>query len=217
MRILLVEDDDAIADSLRDGLLAEGFTVDRARTGAQACAAAPADLVLLDLGLPDGDGAEVCRELRRSSTVPIIVVTARGEEADRVAGLDLGADDYVVKPFGYRELLARIRAVTRRSAAGPEPAQVVGALTIDRRARRVALDGEELALTPTEYLIVVTLANDPGALVTRRELLDAVWGPHWYGTTKMIDVHVAALRKKLGDPGWIETARGVGFRFATVR
>ncbi len=217
MRILLVEDDDAIADSLRDGLLAEGFTVDRARTGAQACAAAPADLVLLDLGLPDGDGAEVCRELRRGSTVPIIVVTARGEEADRVAGLDLGADDYVVKPFGYRELLARIRAVTRRSAAGPEPAQVVGALTIDRRARRVALDGEELALTPTEYLIVVTLANDPGALVTRRELLDAVWGPHWYGTTKMIDVHVAALRKKLGDPGWIETARGVGFRFATVR
>lgn len=219
MRILITEDDDAIAEPLAAGLRREGFEVARARSGAEALAEPNADLVLLDLGLPDQDGFEVCRQLRARSSVPIIIVTARDDETDRVVGLELGADDYVVKPFGFRELVARIRAVTRRSAAVPVSAepQKIGELEIDRRSRRVFLAGEEIALTPKEYELLVVLAADPGALVTRREILAEVWDPHWYGTSKTVDVHVASLRKKLGDPAWIETSRGVGFRLGVGR
>jgi DNA-binding response OmpR family regulator len=214
MRILVVEDEDAIAEPLVGGLRREGFEVDRAATGAAALEAAPADVVLLDLRLPDTDGLDVCRRLRERSDVPIIVVTARGEEADRVVGLELGADDYVVKPFGLRELIARIRAVTRRTSARPhthEPIRV-GGLEIDERARRAQLDGKPLDLTPKEFDLLAALARDPGAAVSRRRLLEDVWETTWYGSAKTIDVHVAALRRKLGDPGWIETVRGVGFR-----
>ena len=214
MRILLVEDEDSIAEPLADGLRREGFDVVRAATGAAALEAAPADLVLLDLRLPDLDGLDVCRRLRERSGVPIIVVTARGEEADRVVGLELGADDYVVKPFGLRELIARIRAVTRRTGArgaAGEPLRV-GALEVDERARRATLDGRDLELTPKEFDLLAALARDPGAAVSRRRLLEEVWETTWYGSSKTIDVHVAALRRKLGDPGWIETVRGVGFR-----
>ena len=218
MKLLVVEDEDAIAEPLVEGLEREGFVVERAATGQAALAAPPADLVLLDLRLPDIDGLEVCRRLRERSRVPIIVVTARGEEVDRVVGLELGADDYVVKPYGLRELVARIRAVRRRA----EPVQaeqrplLVGGLTVDTRARRASLDGRALALTPKEFDLLALLAADPGAAVTRERIFEEVWGTRWYGSPKTIDVHVAALRRKLGDPGWIETVRGVGFRLRSA-
>jgi DNA-binding response OmpR family regulator len=145
--------------------------------------------------------------------VPIIVVSARGDEADRVVGLELGADDYVVKPFGIRELIARIRAVTRRSQARtPDAPLLIGELEIDLRARRVRLGAREVELTPKEFDLLAALAREPGAAVSRRRLLQDVWDTSWYGSTKTIDVHVAALRRKLGDPDWIQTVRGVGFR-----
>jgi DNA-binding response OmpR family regulator len=231
MRVLIVEDDDAIATPLAKGLEREGLSVDRVETGNDALSRSAADafdVVLLDLGLPDRDGFDVCRQLRARSDVPIIVVTARSEEVDRVVGLELGADDYIVKPFGLRELVARIRAVVRRRAPAPggddagragahghgDPhgAVEVGTLTVDRRTRRVAIDGDVVALTPKEFDLLAFLADDPGAVRPRQELLENVWDPHWYGPTKTLDVHVASLRKKLGDPGWIETVRGVGFR-----
>lgn len=213
MRVLIVEDEDAIAEPLAEGLRREGFDVARAASGAEALAAAPVDVVLLDLRLPDVDGLDVCRELRTRSTVPIIVVTARGEEADRVVGLELGADDYVVKPFGLRELIARIRAVTRRTRGAHEDAVVrIGDLEVDTRARRASVAGRDLELTQKEFDLLAALGRDPGAVLSRRRLLEDVWETSWYGSTKTIDVHVAALRRKLGDPTWIETVRGVGFR-----
>ncbi len=216
MQILLVEDEDTIAEPLAEGLRREGFEVERAATGADALAAPEADLVLLDLRLPDMDGLDVCRRLRERSQVPIIIVTARGEEADRVVGLELGADDYVVKPFGLRELIARIRAVTRRTSPRDAAATLrVGGLEIDERARRATLEGRELELTPKEFDLLTALAGDPGAAISRRRLLEEVWETSWYGSSKTIDVHVASLRRKLGDPGWIETVRGIGFRLRT--
>lgn len=213
MRVLIVEDEDAIAEPLAEGLRREGFDVARAATGAEALEATPADVVLLDLRLPDVDGLDVCRALRARSAVPIIVVTARGEEADRVVGLELGADDYVVKPFGLRELIARIRAVTRRTRGGHDSAVMrAGDLEVDGRARRASVAGRELDLTHKEFDLLAALARDPGAVLSRRRLLEDVWETSWYGSTKTIDVHVAALRRKLGDPAWIETVRGVGFR-----
>jgi DNA-binding response OmpR family regulator len=174
--------------------------------------------VLLDLGLPDVDGRDVCRQLRQRGAVPIIMLTARGDEFDRVLGLELGADDYVTKPFSRRELSARIRAVGRR--AQPQPADeagdgdvlVVGALRVDRRGRRVHLDGDELTLTAKEFDVLAYLAAEPGAVFTRSEILERVWDVNWYGPTKTVDAHVAALRRKLGDHRWIEAVRGVGFR-----
>jgi two-component system response regulator RegX3 len=213
MRVLVVEDEESIAEPLAEGLRREGFTVSVAATGAEALAAGEADVVLLDLRLPDVDGLDVCRKLRERSDVPIIVVTARGEEADRVVGLELGADDYVVKPFGLRELIARIRAVTRRSGrrAGTGPI-AVGPLRVDERARHVQVSGQEIDLTPKEFDLLLALARDPGVVISRRRLLEDVWQTTWYGSTKTIDVHLAALRRKLGDPSLIETVRGVGFR-----
>jgi two-component system, OmpR family, response regulator RegX3 len=220
MRVLIVEDDDAIARPLAKGLEREGLDVDRVETGEAALGRAAErafDVVLLDLGLPDRDGFDVCRELRATSDVPIIVVTARSEEVDRVVGLELGADDYIVKPFGFRELVARIRAVARRR---PAPLAHAGStefagFAIDRRTRRVVVEGSEVALTPKEFDLLAFLAEDPGAVRSRQQVLEEVWDPHWYGPTKTLDVHVASLRKKLGDPRWIETVRGVGFRLRT--
>jgi len=213
MKVLIVEDEDAIAEPLADGLRREGFTVERAETGAAALEATGADIVLLDLGLPDTDGLAVCRELRSRSDVPIIMVTAKGEEVDRVVGLEVGADDYIVKPFGFRELLARIRAVTRRThERGPTRSTRIGALELDVRGRRARLEGRELDLTPKEFDLLALLAREPGAVVTRADILQEVWQTTWFGSAKTIDVHVAALRKKLGDPGLIETVRGIGLR-----
>ncbi|MFB9395710.1 response regulator transcription factor [Streptomyces echinatus] len=246
MQVLLIEDDERIAGPLAEGLGRYGYTVERVRTGSAALAAPEPEMVLLDLGLPDMDGLDVCRALRRRSDVPIIMITARGEEIDRVLGLELGADDYMAKPFGVRELVARIRAVTRRtrppvtagagttgnapgpgrpvptsapgptpSAPGPTPSeapQAVGPLVIDRRTRRVRLHGAPVALAPKEFDLLAHLALDPGAVCSRQQIVDQVWDPHFFGPTRTLDVHVAALRRKLGDPAWIETVRRVGFR-----
>jgi DNA-binding response OmpR family regulator len=220
VHLLVVEDDDGIAEPLVEGLRREGFEVTRVATGAEALAASGFDMVLLDLGLPDVDGYRVCQEIRARSTVPIIVVTARGAEVDKVVGLELGADDYLVKPFGIRELVARIRAVRRRIdaplASSAERPQDLGCLVIDRRSRRVLVMGDERALTPKEFDLLALLAEDPGAVVTRQQILEQVWDPHWYGPTKTVDVHVASLRKKLGHPEWVETVRGVGLRLGPI-
>ncbi|HLI00508.1 MAG TPA: response regulator transcription factor [Acidimicrobiales bacterium] len=218
MHLLVVEDDEGIAEPLVEGLRREGFDVTWVPDGAAALDVEAPDLVLLDLRLPDIDGYEVCRRLRTRSAVPVIVVTARGAEIDKVVGLELGADDYLVKPFGFRELVARIRAVLRRSetvqagAGATDSRQRLGRLVIDRRARRVLVDGEERALTPKEFDLLALLSDDPGAVVTRQQILEEVWDPHWYGPSKTVDVHVASLRRKLGHPEWVETVRGVGLR-----
>ena len=214
MRLLLVEDEDAIAVPLADGLRREGFIVERVATGGEALEATTPDLVLLDVGLPDMDGFSVCRELRSRSGVPIIMVTAKGEEVDRVVGLEVGADDYIVKPFGFRELTARIRAVARRTGERAAPLQIMerGPLRVDIRSRRVYVEEREIELTPKEFDLLALLAKDPGAVVSRARIFEDVWETSWYGGTKTIDVHVAALRKKLGHPSWIETVRGIGLR-----
>jgi DNA-binding response OmpR family regulator len=170
------------------------------------------DVVLLDLGLPDLDGVAVCRRLREQSDMAIIVVTARGEEPERVLALDAGADDYLVKPFGLAELLARIRAVLRRTVRSDGETLRHGPLVVDVRTRKVTVSGDEVALTPKEFDILECLASDPGRVMSRQEILDNAWDAHWYGPTKVLDVHVAALRRKLGIPELIETVYGRGFR-----
>jgi DNA-binding response OmpR family regulator len=212
-RVLVVEDDRGIAESLVRGLRQAGYAVEDVRSGGAALAAASPDVVLLDLGLPDIDGVEVCRRLRARSDAAIIAVTARGEEADRVVALDEGADDYLVKPFGLAELLARIRAVLRRRRpAGPEIVRH-GPLALDLRTRLVSVDGRAVALTPKEFGILECLAADPGRVLS----LERAWDSHWYGPTKVLDVHIAALRRKLDVPGLIETVYGHGFRLGAVQ
>ena len=214
MRVLLVEDDLRVAAALETALRRRGHDVCRAMTAAEALAAPPADLVLLDLGLPDRDGVDVCRELRRRGDMAIIAVTARGEERDRVAGLRSGADDYVVKPFGMSELQARIDAVMRRSArsATRQPRVTVGSLVVDLDAHAVELDGRVVALTRKEFDLLSALARRPGSTVTREQLLAEVWHTTWLGSPHTVEVHVASLRAKLGNPGLVQTVRGVGYR-----
>ena len=222
MRVLLVEDDEPVAQSLRRGLLRYGFEVAWVSTGGAALShSEPYDVVLLDLGLPDTDGLDVCRALRERGDVPIIVISARSDETDRVVGLELGADDYVSKPFGVREVIARIRAVMRRvqpraqTDAGPD--RYGSRLTIDRKAARVRLDGDEVALAPKEYDLLAFLTEEPGALMSREQIMEAVWDANWFGPTKTLDVHVAALRRKLEGAIAIEAVRGVGFRLEIVK
>jgi len=215
MDILLVEDDDAIAASLISGLATSGMTVRRVSNGADAVAAEIPDVVLLDIGLPDFDGFEVCRRIRQKSQVPIIMLTARDEEIDRVFGLEIGADDYVTKPFGLRELIARIRAVSRRRAAVDLPSSEVleiGNLKLDLSTRRVYMSGKEVELTTKEFDLLAYLAEHPGIVHRRTDIMESVWDANWYGPTKTLDAHVAAVRKKLGNADWIEAVRGVGFR-----
>ncbi|WP_425246131.1 response regulator transcription factor [Streptomyces sp. NEAU-NA10] len=288
VRVLLIEDDQTIAEPLVEGLGHFGLAVHHVRTGNEGLRGPYGDVVLLDLGLPDVDGIDVCRGIRQASDVPIIILSARGEEADRVLGLELGADDYLAKPFSMRELVARVRAVTRRTQRGagagageygggepaggeafagggsgggastapfspapsttpsftpapfttapaaaapappasaapfdpvpppPEAAEgaVVGPLVVDRRTRQVWVGEEAVVLTPKEFELLALLTEDPGAVYSRQQILDRVWDPHYQGPTKTLDVHVATLRRKLGDPAWIQTLRGVGFRLA---
>lgn len=224
MHVLLVEDDEPVAESLRRGLRRYGFEVDWVTTGAAALAHAdPYDVVLLDLGLPDTDGLDVCRALRERGSVPIIVISARSDETDRVVGLELGADDYVSKPFGVREVIARIRAVMRRvQPRTPQEGSTGGAdrygtrLTVDRKAARVRVDGAEVALAPKEYDLLSFLTEEPGALMSREQIMEAVWDANWFGPTKTLDVHVAALRRKFAGVLAIEAVRGVGFRLEIV-
>lgn len=215
--MLVVEDDPGIATQLVRGLERAGYAADSVSMGAEALRRPPSDVVLLDLGLPDIDGIDVCRRLRADSDTAIIVVTARGEEADRVLALDEGADDYLVKPFGLAELLARIRAVLRRghrSGAGGSEVLRHGPLSVDLRTRRVTMNGSDVALTPKEFAILECLITDPGRLISRQEIVERAWDEHWYGPTKVLDVHLAALRRKLGEPTLIETVYGHGFRLA---
>ncbi|MFJ2171863.1 response regulator transcription factor [Streptomyces sp. NPDC087851] len=323
LRALLIEDDETIAEPLVEGLGRYGVTVGRVSTGAEGLRGPYGDIVLLDLGLPDMDGIDVCRGIRQVSDVPIIMLTARGTEADRVLGLELGADDYLAKPFSVRELIARIRAVTRRTAAwaapagaapmdptgatgafggipapigvevthgrgafpypmptappapaphrarqapptppapaappappsppeaapAPPPAReraqvreperprepapareaapggggvlpppsATGALIVDRRTRQVWIGERSVVLTPKEFDLLALLTEDPGAVYSRQQILDRVWDPNFHGPTKTLDVHVATLRRKLGNPAWIQTLRGVGLRLA---
>jgi two-component system, OmpR family, response regulator RegX3 len=224
-RILLVEDEASIGEPFSRALRREGFATEWVRTAADALRAAAdeaPDLVLLDLALPDGDGRDVARTLRAQGDVPIIMVTARGTETDRIVGLELGADDYVVKPFSSGEVIARIRAVLRRTqradavAAPVEPLHIAE-LEVDLAARRAVLGDQELDLSRKEFDLLAELVRHAGRVVTREELMARVWDENWFGSTKTLDVHVGWLRRKLGDdpaePRWIDTVRGVGYRF----
>ncbi|HXF36511.1 MAG TPA: response regulator transcription factor [Actinomycetota bacterium] len=220
-RILVVEDEAAIAEPLAEHLGREGFEASVAPTVAAAAEAIrreEPDLVLLDVMLPDGDGRDLARDIRRTSDVPIIMLTARGEEVDRVVGLELGADDYVVKPFSARELAARIRAVLRRGRGERRGAIEVGDLRLDPSSRTVTRAGERLELSAREFDLLHLLMANAGQVLRRERIMDEVWDPHWFGSTKTLDVHISWLRKKLGDdpsnPRYITTIRGVGFRFA---
>jgi len=212
MRVLLVEDDFRFARALAAALRRSGYDVDHAANAAEALAAPATDLVLLDLGLPDGDGVEVCRKLRAESDIAIIMLTARGEERDRVAGLRCGADDYVVKPFGYAELHARIEAVLRRARPRRAGGRTVGRLRVDFDRHRAFVDDEPIALTRKEFHILAILAAEPETTVPRERLLTEVWRTSWRGTSRTFDVHMATLRAKVGDAARIETVRGVGYR-----
>jgi two-component system response regulator RegX3 len=228
-RLMLVEDERRISAPLVSALESEGFETHVAETAAESLDLAGRirpDLVLLDLMLPDGSGFDVCRQLRADSNVPVIMLTARGDEADRVAGLELGADDYVVKPFSAREVVARIRAVLRRVSREGEPAAgggpvEVGELRLDPGAHSVTRAGEPVELTRKEFELLELLMRNAGVVVTRERLLDEVWDVSWFGSTKTLDVHVGSLRRKLGDdtsaPRYLHTVRGVGFRFAAAR
>jgi two-component system response regulator RegX3 len=223
--VLLIEDEESISGPLAEALEREGWHTDVAHSGAEGLESfekqAP-DIVLLDLMLPDVDGRDLCRSLRQQSSVPIIMVTARGLEADRVVGLELGADDYIVKPFGVAELVARMRAVLRRTSERPtvdEDHMVVGEVSLDSRTWSAKKNDEALDLTRREFELLRLLMANAGTVMTRERLMEEVWDPHWFGPTKTLDVHISSLRKKLGDdpnnPVYIHTLRGVGFRFAS--
>jgi len=222
--ILVVEDEMKIARVVRDYLRQAGFEVLVAGDGDAAIASARGakpDLVVLDLGLPRRDGLEVTRELRRTSSVPIVMLTARGDESDRIVGLELGADDYVVKPFSPKELVARVRAVLRRSGAlrddAPEIRRILD-VEVDVPRMRVAVAGRPVELTPTEFQLLATLVREPGRVFTRAQLLDAVHGVAFESYERAIDAHVKNLRKKIepapGRPRYLLTVHGVGYRFA---
>ncbi len=225
-RVLLVEDESSIAEPFASALARSGFEALVAHTGGEALALARSsgpDVVLLDLTLPDRDGLDVCRELRGESEVPIIMLTARGTVTDRVVGLELGADDYVVKPFAPDEVISRIRAILRRTVRARTArtgSVVVGDLRLDGGARRAWVGDRELQLTRKEFDLLARLAQEPGQVVSRETLMSDVWDENWFGSTKTLDVHVASLRRKLGEdtahPRHLETVRGVGFRLAAA-
>jgi two-component system response regulator RegX3 len=221
-RVLFVEDEATIAEPFARALTRAGFDPTVATTGHDAIELAQRThphVVLLDLGLPDADGLDVCRRLQRDSDVPILILTARGTETDKIIGLGVGADDYVVKPFSGDEVIARIRAILRRSErTRPRGPSRIGELEVDPGARRVVFRGDELTLTRKEFDLLERLVRSAGRVVTREDLMSEIWDENWFGPTKTLDVHIGWLRKKLGDdparPRYIHTVRGVGFRFA---
>ena len=214
---VVIEDDEAIGALVVAYLEQAGFQVVCEQTGEKGLDAVERHdprVVVLDLALPDLDGLEVCRQLRASGPVPILILTARDEEVDRIIGLELGADDYVTKPFSPRELVARVRAILRRTEPAPEDSGTIelGDVRLDRRERRVAVAGSPVALRTLEFELLAELAENAGQVVTRDRLLERVWGLSFAGGTRTVDVHVAQLRKKLARPDLIETVRGVGYR-----
>ncbi|MFI0742112.1 response regulator transcription factor [Streptomyces sp. NPDC021100] len=228
MRLLLVEDDDHVAAALSAVLARHGFAVTHARNGEEALQAllpgdaAPFGVVLLDLGLPDQDGFEVCGRIRKRTGTPVIMVTARADTRSKIHGLNLGADDYVVKPYDTGELLARIHAVARRTPPGPGPAPGpdeapgsilrLGGLTIELPTRRVSVDGLAVPLTRKEFDLLALLAQRPGVVFRREQIISEVWQTSWEGTGRTLEVHIASLRGKLRMPALIETVRGVGYK-----
>jgi DNA-binding response OmpR family regulator len=225
MKLLVVEDDNRVMAALRAVLAQHGLEVACAHTGEQALelVADSPDVVLLDLGLPDRDGFKVCAQIRKVSDVPIIVVTARADAQSRVHGLNLGADDYIVKPYNVAELVARIHAVSRRARpaaavtegadpAAPDSPLMFGPVTIYLQARTVLVDGAPVHLTVKEFDILALLARRPGVVYRREQMLSEVWSTAWEGAARTLEVHIASLRQKLGPPGLIETVRGVGYR-----
>ncbi|MFI9029324.1 response regulator transcription factor [Streptomyces sp. NPDC053560] len=228
MRLLLVEDDNHVAAALSAVLARHGFEVVHARSGEEALHALVPDaedafaVVLLDLGLPDQDGFEVCGRIRKLTSTPVIMVTARSDVRSRIHGLNLGADDYVVKPYDTGELLARIHAVSRRTVHGPgehapeeaagEDLLRIGAVTIEPATRRVAVNGSTVPLTRKEFDLLALLAQRPGVVFRREQIISEVWRTSWEGTGRTLEVHIASLRSKLRMPALIETVRGVGYR-----
>ena len=221
-RILLVEDEKAISEPLVTHLAREGFDAEVVGSIAEADDALvrrPPDLVLLDVMLPDGDGRDLARRVRQDSDLPIVMLTARGEELDRVVGLEIGADDYVVKPFSARELTARIRAILRRGRGNNRRGPIeIGLIRLDPASRTCSKDGNPIELAAREFDLLHVLMANAGDVMRREQIMDEVWDPHWFGPTKTLDVHISWLRKKLEDdpssPRYIITIRGVGFRFA---
>jgi DNA-binding response OmpR family regulator len=214
--VLLVEDDPSIGSLVRSYLEHRDYSVVWTRSGGEALtelARHPVRVVVLDVGLPDFDGFEVCRRMRARSSVPILMLTARDEEADRVAGLEVGADDYVTKPFSPRELVARIRAVLRRSENGTAPEVLaLGPVVLRRDSREVTVDNTPLELTAKEFDLLACFLEHPGIVLSRDQLLDRVWGMTYAGGTRTVDVHVAQLRRKLGVPELIHTVRNAGYK-----
>jgi two-component system KDP operon response regulator KdpE len=218
-RVLVVDDEQQILRALRTSLRAAGYEVDTASTAAEALAAAalrPPEAVILDLVLPDGTGTDVCRELRTWSSAPVIVLSAVGEEREKVAALDAGADDYVTKPVGVDELLARLRAVLRRKGASGEPVIKLGELVVDLQKRSISVAGERVHLTPHQFDLLRVLALNPGKLLTQRALLQEVWGPTYAGEANLLHVNVSQLRRKIepdrARPQYILTEPGAGYR-----
>ncbi|MFJ7157957.1 response regulator transcription factor [Streptomyces sp. NPDC101118] len=224
MRLLLVEDDDHVAAALSAILARHGFQVTHARNGEEAlqallpAGAPPFGVVLLDLGLPDQDGYEVCGKIRKRTSIPVIMVTARSDVRSRIHGLNLGADDYVVKPYDTGELLARIHAVARRRAGASGEAASggnvvrLGQVAVELETRRVTVAGADVPLTRKEFDLLALLAQRPGVVFRREQIISEVWRTSWEGTGRTLEVHVASLRSKLGMPALIETVRGVGYR-----
>jgi len=223
--VLVVDDEEAIAEAVRARLVSEGFRVVTAADGPQAIEkhrTERPDLVVLDLMLPGMDGLEVCQQIQRDEWVPVLMLTARTEEADKVAGFAVGADDYLTKPFSLRELTVRVRAILRRverisTATADDPIDVAD-LSIDPSRRKVTRDGEEVQLTPLEFEILLAMARDPGVVFTREQLMDRVWGYRDYAGGRVVDSHVARIRRKLGEDGaeprFVRTVHGVGYAFA---
>jgi len=220
LTVLVVDDEVALAGVVAGYLEKEGFTAIQAHDGPTAVAMAQAhkpDLIVLDVMLPGFDGVEVCRQVRQFTDAYIIMLTARDEEVDKIVGLSVGADDYLVKPFSPRELIARVRAMLRRPRSVPVEAAVitVGDLAVDEGARTVTVAGAPVELTRTEFDLLATMAARPRLAFSRRQLIDAVWGEGWFGDEHLVDVHVGHLRRKLGDdavePRYVRTVRGVGY------
>ncbi len=218
-RILVVDDEPPIVDLVRGYLAREGYDVVTAGDGPSALAvvrSAPVDVVVLDVMLPGIDGIEVCRQLRTFSEAYVLMLTARGEEIDRIVGLTVGADDYLVKPFSPRELVARVKALLRRPRTGSTHAAPAPGLEVDFARRSVRVDGVSIELTALEFDLLASLVRDPGVVVRRASILEGLWGPEFVGDAHLVDVHIANLRRKLGDdpaqPRFIETVRGVGYR-----
>ena len=223
--VLVVDDEEAIAEAVRARLESEGYRVLVAGDGPEAiriCDDETPDLVVLDLMLPGMDGLEVCRRIQRDRWVPVLMLTARTEEADKVAGFAVGADDYLTKPFSLRELVVRVKAILRRverirGAEATEPTEPIrhGALIVDASRRRVTVDDHEIALTPLEFEILLSLAREPGVVFTRDQLMERVWGYRDYAGGRVVDSHVARIRRKLGEDGneprFIRTVHGVGY------